>query len=74
MNSQGQSPEQALIDIGNKVLWVKGKEAGTERERNRISVMASARICFDFHYRGECTHSVCYGMAELIKTIVDSND
>lgn len=55
--------------ISDKLHWTKGKEGGEERERTRISVMAQARICFDFHYRGKCDHSVCYGMAELIMTI-----
>jgi len=52
----------------------QGYEAGEERERNRISVMAQARICFDFHNSGVCDHSVCYGMAELIIAIRQAQD
>ena len=63
-----------MKDISNKLYWTKGKEVGAERERNRISVMAQARICFDFHDRGKCEHSVCYGMAELITTIREAQD
>jgi len=63
-----------MKDMSGKILWTKGKEAGEERERNRILVMAQARICFDFHYRGKCNHSVCYGMDELVKTILEAQD
>jgi len=63
-----------MKDMNDKLYWTKGKEVGAERERNRISVMAQARICFDFHYLGKCDHSVCYGMAELIMTIKEAQD
>jgi len=63
-----------MQSISDRLHWTKGKEVGAERERNRISVMAQARICFDFHYRGKCNHSVCYGMAELIMTIGEAQD
>jgi hypothetical protein len=58
-----------MRDISDKILWTKGRETGIELERERISKMAEARICFDFHNSGVCDHSVCYGMAELIITI-----
>ena len=58
-----------MRDISDKILWTKGREAGIEAERERISKMAEARICFDFQGSGKCDHSVCYGMAELIITI-----
>ena len=58
-----------MKDISDKILWTKGREAGIEAERERISKMAQARICFDFQGSGKCDHSVCYGMAELIITI-----
>ena len=58
-----------MRDISDKILWTKGRETGIEVERERISKMAEARICFDFHNSGVCDHSVCYGMAELIITI-----
>jgi hypothetical protein len=58
-----------MKDMSGKILWTKGREAGIEAERERISKMAEARICFDFHNSGVCDHSVCYGMAELIITI-----
>ena len=58
-----------LRDISDKILWTKGRETGIEVERERISKMAEARICFDFHNSGVCDHSVCYGIAELIITI-----
>ena len=61
-------------DISGKILWTKGYEAGEEQERNRISVMAQARICFDFQGSGKCDHSVCYGMSELVKTIAEAQD
>ena len=63
-----------MKDISDKILWTKGYEAGEERERNRISVMAQARICFDFQRSGKCDHSVCYGIAELITTIREAQD
>jgi hypothetical protein len=63
-----------MKDMSDKLYWTKGKEVGAERERNRISVIGKARICFDFNYRGECEHSVCYGMAELVKTIAQALD
>ena len=63
-----------MKDMSGKILWTKGYEAGEERERNRISVMAQARICFDFQGSGKCDHSVCYGMAELIMTINEAQD
>ena len=53
----------------NKLYWTLGYEAGVELQRERISKMAQARICFDFQGSGKCDHSVCYGMAELIITI-----
>jgi hypothetical protein len=58
-----------MKDISDKLYWTKGREAGIEAERERISKMAEARICFDFHNSGVCDHSVCYGIAELIITI-----
>jgi len=58
-----------MRDISDKILWTKGRETGIEVERERISKMAEARICFDFQGSGKCDHSVCYGMAELIITI-----
>ena len=63
-----------MKNISNKLYWTKGHEAGVERERERISKIAQARICFDFHQRGKCDHSVCYGMAELVKTIEEAQD
>ena len=63
-----------MKDMSGKILWTKGYEAGEERERNRISVMAQARICFDFQGSGKCDHSVCYGIAELITTIREAQD
>ena len=58
----------------NKLYWTLGYEAGVELERERISKMAEARICFDFQGSGKCDHSVCYGMAELVKTIAEAQD
>ena len=63
-----------MKNISDKLYWTMGYEAGEERERNRISVMAQARICFDFQGSGKCDHSVCYGMAELVKTIAKAQD
>ena len=63
-----------MKDISGKILWTKGREAGVEAERERISKMAQARICFDFQGSGKCDHSVCYGMAELVKTIAKAQD
>ena len=54
-----------MKDMSGKILWTKGYEAGEERERNRISVMAQARICFDFN-AGSCKHSACYALQDLI--------
>ena len=63
-----------MKDMSDKILWTKGYEYGVEQERKRISKMAEARICFDFHNSGVCDHSVCYGMAELVKTIGEAQD
>jgi hypothetical protein len=63
-----------MKDMSGKILWTKGREAGVEAERERISKMAQARICFDFHHRSQCHHSVCYGMAELVNTIAEAQD
>jgi hypothetical protein len=63
-----------MKDMSNKLYWTKGYEAGVELERERISKMAQARICFDFQGSGKCDHSVCYGMAELIMTIKEAQD
>ena len=63
-----------MKDMSGKILWTKGREAGVEAERERISKMAQARICFDFQGSGKCDHSVCYGMAELVKTIAKAQD
>jgi hypothetical protein len=63
-----------MKDMSGKILWTKGREAGVEAERERISKMAQARICFDFQGSGKCDHSVCYGIAELVKTIAKAQD
>ena len=63
-----------MKNISDKLYWTMGYEAGEERERERISVMAQARICFDFQVSGKCDHSVCYGIAELITTIREAQD
>ena len=63
-----------MKNISDKLYWTMGYEAGEERERNRISVMAQARICLDFQGSGKCDHSVCYGIAELITTIREAQD
>jgi hypothetical protein len=63
-----------MKDISGKILWTKGREAGVEAERERISKMAQARICFDFQGSGKCDHSVCYGMAEIVNTIAEAQD
>jgi len=54
-----------MKDISDKLYWTKGYEAGVEVERERISVMAQARICFDFN-AGSCKHSACYALQDLI--------
>ena len=61
-------------EISNKLYWTLGYDAGVELERERISKMAQARICFDFQGYGKCDHSVCYGMAELLKTIRETQN
>ena len=63
-----------MKDMSGKILWTKGREAGVEAERERISKMAQARICFDFQGSGKCDHLVCYGMAELLKTIRETQN
>ena len=63
-----------MKNISDKLYWTMGYEAGEERERERISVMAQARICFDFQGSGKCDHSVCYGIAELITTSREAQD
>ncbi len=37
-----------MKDMSGKILWTKGREAGVEAERERISKMAQARICLTF--------------------------
>ena len=38
-------------------------------ERERIVKLAQNKVCFDNRDTGECDHSVCYGMIDLIVLI-----
>jgi hypothetical protein len=42
---------------------------GMQIERERIVTAANNKVCFDLRDKGECDHSVCYGMVELIALI-----
>jgi hypothetical protein len=48
-------------------------EEGRRAERERISAMVENRVCFDNRDSGECEHSVCYGMIDLIALIKGEN-
>jgi hypothetical protein len=39
------------------------------QERERIIAMVQNKVCFDNRDSGECEHSVCYGMIDLIALI-----
>jgi hypothetical protein len=39
------------------------------QERERIIAMVQNKVCFDNRDNGECEHSVCYGMIDLIALI-----
>jgi hypothetical protein len=38
-------------------------------ERERIIALAENKVCFDNRHKGECDHSICYGMIDLIALI-----
>ena len=45
-----------------------------QQERERISAMVENKVCFDNRDSGECEHSVCYGMIDLIALIKGENE
>jgi hypothetical protein len=50
-------------------LYVKG----AWDERKRIITLSENKVCFDNRDKGECEHSVCYGMLDLIALIKNEN-
>jgi len=51
---------------------IQGFVAGVESETKRIIAMAEAKVCFGHQETGNCEHSVCFGMRDLIRKIEDS--
>ena len=51
---------QAIMDMAG---------AFREAERKRIIAMAEAKVCFGHQETGNCEHSVCFGMRNLISKI-----
>jgi hypothetical protein len=54
-------------------LRQKDIRTGTQQERERIIALAKSKVCFDNRDKGECDHSVCYGMIDLIAVIGREN-
>ena len=44
-------------------------QEGRQAERERIISLAERKVCFDNRDNGECDHSGCYGMTDLIALI-----
>lgn len=44
-------------------------ESETEKERNRIILLAERKVCFGHQETGNCEHSVCFGMRDLQEKI-----
>lgn len=42
---------------------------GARLERERIIALAEAKVCFGHQETGNCEHSVCFGMRDLIAKI-----
>jgi len=55
-------------------LRQKDRRTGAQQERERISALAANKVCFDNRSNGECDHSVCYGMIDLIALIKEKNE
>lgn len=55
--------------VGKAIGNLDGKKA----EREHIITLIQNKICFDNRDNGECDHSVCYGMIDLIALIKSEN-
>jgi hypothetical protein len=53
--------------------YAKGVIVGRDYERERIITLSKNKVCFDNRDKGECEHSVCYGMLDLIALIKNEN-
>jgi len=54
-------------------LRQKDIRTGAQQERERIIALAASKVCFDNRDKGECDHSVCYGMIDLVTVIKGEN-
>jgi hypothetical protein len=54
-------------------LRQKDIRTGAQQERERIIALAASKVCFDNRDNGECDHSVCYGMIDLVTVIKGEN-
>ena len=55
--------------VGKAIGIFDGKKA----ERGHIIALIQNKICFDNRDNGECEHSVCYGMLDLIALVKNKN-
>ena len=51
-----------------------GAVNGRNAERRRIIALAQGKVCFGHNETGNCDHSVCFGMTELINAIGGENE
>ena len=59
--------------LTNKLRWA-WFDFGVREERNRIILLAENKVCFDNRDNGECEHSACYEMINLIERINEHDD
>jgi hypothetical protein len=65
--------EEEVFDLELKAHGRVQYDLGGSAERERIITLIQNKICFDNRDNGECEHSVCYGMIDLIALIKSEN-
>lgn len=58
--------EEEVFDLELKAHGQVQYDLGRSDERERIITLIKNKVCFDNRDNGECEHSVCYGMLDLI--------
>jgi len=61
--------EQEAFNLELKAYGRVQYDLGRSAERERIIALAENKVCFDNRDSGECEHSACYGMLDLIALI-----
>jgi hypothetical protein len=51
-----------------------GLVSGARYERERITALAKNKVCFDHRKTGNCDHSACFEMSDLIALINGENE